>query len=178
LTKRYTLVTLESIGTKQGLLYLLVRGLLPGLAFFVSHETGLISGTLWQALAIGLGGEGLLRAGIYTGRKDNTQVFRGTYQLLVRLQDFMLTTIDGPMAIRRRELVDSYVGTISCSDLCERILTNLGAWPIPEARKVLEKAVNEFKKKAALLQEDGCPRKVAYVVLDHVGKAGLKVMLS
>ncbi len=97
----------------------------------------------------------------------------------VRMQGFVLASIDTPMAKLRKEFVEGCLPEgLDCIGLCERILANLGAWPTAQTRKALEDGLTKLRSKAKTDKDSKCRRRVAYLVLDQVGRRGLETLLS
>jgi hypothetical protein len=144
--------------------------------FLVLSYWGKIDGSAWQAIVLGAGWELLFRSGIYTG-SGKRKSFRGPYDLMLRLQVFLLSRNDGPMAQLRWQYVDKYLPSgVDCLGLCDRILLNVGAWPIEQTRKSLVQKLEKLRKNATKVK--ACRHRVAYLVLDEVGRHGFQTLLS
>jgi hypothetical protein len=159
--ERYQKDSLRASVTFPGIFYLLTRGAVPALIFVTLYGYRIIeSRLLLQALACGTGAELVLRSRVYVKQeqKDGSieELLRGPFDLLRWYQNLFLESIADFLAETRKRFVKTNLPEeMDFLALCDRVLSNMGAWPSQQAMTDMETAVNKLNEEFDKEQQKG-----------------------
>jgi hypothetical protein len=114
--------------TFPGVLYLLSRGALPGIAFVLLYPRGYLGSIDWvAALVCGVSSEALLRSQFFIKRTGTgEEVLAGPLDLLKSWQAIMLQYVGPHVARKKKHFIDTYLPKQPFLDLCKIAKQNLG----------------------------------------------------
>jgi hypothetical protein len=191
-----------AVNTPPGYGYLLSRGFIPALFFFLLYRTNQVHDYLFGlAIGLGLGTEAVLRSQIQIKSSKPTQgalatenTFIGFFNLLEWYQKFILESINTRMAAKRREIVQEAVRRVPPAmpfhRLCEVVKMNADALSDDKEIRAVEKEVQvqlaAFEKEVEQHGGQGTPEmqnryqyKLGYWIYNKAGRRhGLRVLFT
>jgi hypothetical protein len=189
--ERYDRDAVDAARTLPGIVYLFSRGVLPAVVFSFLYAYGYLQRFIFlESLACGTGAELVLRMTFYVKQQKQgggfEELLRGPLDLLKFYQSFWLEAIAGRRAESRKRIVQSVIRDTKFQDLVTNFGKNSGAWPDARLVGKLVTEVQEleasYKKELAAGGDANLDEiykfKIGFLILNRLGKTGLKTLLS
>jgi hypothetical protein len=191
---KYRRQSSAAVATLPAVLYLISRGALPAVVFFLLLRSGALKVNLWAyALAIGTTSELFLRSSFYIKQTERPgggidELLRGPLDLLKWYQNLVLVEmVSTRLAAKRVDFVRKNLPNGDFRSLCTIVQSNLDAWTDEDSRAKLEQKITELinafeqvkASSSAPPQLDEIYRlKLGYAILNAGGPTIFKTLFS
>jgi len=151
--EKYRRQSTAAVATLPGVLYLVSRGALPAIIFFVLLRAGVLKGNVWAySLAIGTTAELFLRSSFYIKQTEKPgggvdELLRGPLDLLKWYQNlFLVEFVSTELAANRLTFVVNNLPNHDFQTLCTIVKKNLDAWTDEDGRAAVERTLVELSE--------------------------------
>jgi hypothetical protein len=193
ISERYNKDATAAAGTSMGVLYLFTRGGVSSIGFIVLYAAGYLHNWLGVfSFVCGTSTEVVLRSTIFVKQAPTPdghfdELLRGPFDLLKWYQGKFLESIAGQLARKRKSTVRKLLPSgKSFAELMVLFRKNKDAWPDQSAIAKLEVEVARVEAEFNAAQQGDAPpppddryqQKLGYLILNNLGKDGVKTLLS